>query len=194
MIASRLLRGLATTLVARRGFHDGDRRRRSSSRRERAPARGRRQQTVGSGGGKASARRVVSILNGGRCAARAKCAALVADPARARHAARRRRAASCRWRRRSHGEDIQQPTHRNMNGFMFGVYIMRRALEYGWLSAYSLEPNGRRALSGWTTSRSRSRSPWARSSNLWRASRTPRTTARFGCTKAERVSLRSDAR
>ena len=32
--------------------------------------------------------------------------------------------------------DIQQPAHRNMNGFMFGGYIMRRALEVGWLSAY----------------------------------------------------------
>ena len=29
-----------------------------------------------------------------------------------------------------------QPAHRNMNGFMFGGYIMRRALEVGWLSAY----------------------------------------------------------
>ena len=27
-------------------------------------------------------------------------------------------------------------SHRNMNGFMFGGYLMRRALEVGWLSAF----------------------------------------------------------
>ena len=32
--------------------------------------------------------------------------------------------------------DIMQPAHRNMNGYMFGGYLMRRALEVGWLSAY----------------------------------------------------------
>ena len=32
--------------------------------------------------------------------------------------------------------DIMQPAHRNMNGFMFGGYLMRRALEVAWLSAY----------------------------------------------------------
>ena len=29
-----------------------------------------------------------------------------------------------------------QPAHRNMNSFMFGGYLMRRALEVAWLSAY----------------------------------------------------------
>jgi acyl-coenzyme A thioesterase 9 len=32
--------------------------------------------------------------------------------------------------------DVMQPAHRNMNGFMFGGYLMRRALEVAWLSAY----------------------------------------------------------
>jgi acyl-coenzyme A thioesterase 9 len=32
--------------------------------------------------------------------------------------------------------DIMQPAHRNMNGYMFGGYLMRRALEVGWLSAF----------------------------------------------------------
>ena len=35
-----------------------------------------------------------------------------------------------------HAVDIMQPTHRNMNGYMFGGYLMRRALEVGWVSAY----------------------------------------------------------
>uniref|UniRef100_A0A7S0L8R4 HotDog ACOT-type domain-containing protein n=1 Tax=Coccolithus braarudii TaxID=221442 RepID=A0A7S0L8R4_9EUKA len=34
--------------------------------------------------------------------------------------------------------DIQQPVHRNNNGFMFGGYLMRRALEVAWLSAFRL--------------------------------------------------------
>ena len=29
-----------------------------------------------------------------------------------------------------------QPQHRNQNGFMFGGYVARRALEVGWLSAF----------------------------------------------------------
>ena len=32
--------------------------------------------------------------------------------------------------------DLMQPSHRNMNGYMFGGYLMRRALEVAWLSAY----------------------------------------------------------
>ena len=32
--------------------------------------------------------------------------------------------------------DIMQPAQRNMNGFMFGGYLMRKALEVAWLSAY----------------------------------------------------------
>ncbi|KAL1523212.1 hypothetical protein AB1Y20_018164 [Prymnesium parvum] len=32
--------------------------------------------------------------------------------------------------------DVMQPQHRNQNGFMFGGYLMRRALEVGWLAAY----------------------------------------------------------
>lgn len=32
--------------------------------------------------------------------------------------------------------DLMQPAQRNMNGFMFGGFLMRRALEVGWLSAY----------------------------------------------------------
>ena len=32
--------------------------------------------------------------------------------------------------------DVMQPQHRNQNGFMFGGYVVRRALEVGWLAAY----------------------------------------------------------
>ena len=32
--------------------------------------------------------------------------------------------------------DVMQPSHRNMNGYMFGGYLMRRAYEVAWLSAY----------------------------------------------------------
>jgi len=39
--------------------------------------------------------------------------------------------------------DIMQPTHRNQNGYMFGGYLMRRALEVAWLSAFK---HGRRPL------------------------------------------------
>lgn len=32
--------------------------------------------------------------------------------------------------------DVMQPQNRNQNGFMFGGFLMRRALEVGWLAAY----------------------------------------------------------